>query len=111
MSWREGWKQRRDRQLLASRAYGDRRAMNDPDQSGFNRAMYRLVRLFFQKPEQGAATSIYLASSPEVEGVTGKYFIKQRPVASSPESYDTATARRLWEVSSHLVGLASQGAQ
>jgi NAD(P)-dependent dehydrogenase (short-subunit alcohol dehydrogenase family) len=80
--------------------------LNDPDLSWFSGAMYRLVRVFFQKPEQGAATSIYLASSPEVADVTGKYFIKQRPVASSPESYDMAMAQHLWEVSSQLVGLA-----
>jgi hypothetical protein len=72
----------------------------------FSRAMYRLVRLFFQRPGQEAATSIYLASSPEAAGLTGKYFIKQRAMASSPESYDVAIARRLWDVSAHLVGLA-----
>lgn len=81
--------------------------LNDPDLSWFSRAMYRLVRVFFQRPEQGAATSIYLASSPEVAGVTGKYFIKRRPVASSPESYDVATAQHLWEVSSQLAGFAA----
>jgi retinol dehydrogenase 14 len=79
---------------------------NDPDLSAFSRTMYRLVRVFFQPPEKGAETSIYLASSPEVAGVTGKYFIKKRPVNSSPESYDVASAQRLWDVSAHLTGLA-----
>jgi NAD(P)-dependent dehydrogenase (short-subunit alcohol dehydrogenase family) len=59
----------------------------------------RLFRPFFVSPEQGAQTGIYLATSPEVEGVTGKYFVKCKAVPSSPASYDTATARRLWEVS------------
>lgn len=79
--------------------------LNDPDLPAFSRVMYRLVRVFFQSPGKGAETSIYLASAPEVEGVTGKYFIKKRAVASSPESYDVAIARRLWDVSAHLTGL------
>jgi NAD(P)-dependent dehydrogenase (short-subunit alcohol dehydrogenase family) len=80
--------------------------LNDPDLSAFSRTMYRLVRVFFQRPEQGAGTSIYLASSSEVAGVTGKYFIKKRSVNSSPESYDVAIAQRLWDVSARLTGLA-----
>jgi len=59
----------------------------------------RLFRPFFIGPEQGAQTGIYLATSPEVEGVTGKYFVKRKAVPSSPASYDVATAGRLWEVS------------
>jgi NAD(P)-dependent dehydrogenase (short-subunit alcohol dehydrogenase family) len=61
--------------------------------------LMRLFRLAFISPEQGAQTSIYLAMSPEVEGVTGKYFVKCKAVPSSPASYDTATASRLWQVS------------
>ena len=53
----------------------------------------RLFRFGFLTPEQGAQTSIYLATSPKVEGVTGKYFVKCKPIASSPASYDEATAR------------------
>jgi NAD(P)-dependent dehydrogenase (short-subunit alcohol dehydrogenase family) len=66
-----------------------------------------LARTFGAKPEEGAETSIYLASSPEVETVTGKYFERKKPVASSRESYDDAVARRLWEVSERLAGLSS----
>jgi NAD(P)-dependent dehydrogenase (short-subunit alcohol dehydrogenase family) len=65
-----------------------------------------LVRTFGAKPEEGAETSIYLASSPEVETVTGKYFERKQQTASSRESYDEATARRLWEVSERLTGLS-----
>jgi NAD(P)-dependent dehydrogenase (short-subunit alcohol dehydrogenase family) len=59
----------------------------------------RLFRPLFIGPEQGAQTGIYLATSPEVEGVTGKYFVKCKAIPSSPASYDTAVARRLWEES------------
>jgi len=81
--------------------------LKDPDLPSFAGLMYRLVRLFFLSPEKGAQTSIYLASSPEVEGVTGQYFIKNAPVKSSPESYDVAIAKRLWEVSLKLTGIGS----
>ena len=57
------------------------------------------ARLFGRKPEEGARTSIYLAASPEVQGVTGKYFADCKPVSSSLESYDTTAATRLWHAS------------
>jgi retinol dehydrogenase-14 len=63
-----------------------------------------LVRLFLKSPEKGAATSIYLASSAEVEGVTGKFFADSKPKTSSRSSYDTAAAARLWQISVDLVG-------
>jgi NAD(P)-dependent dehydrogenase (short-subunit alcohol dehydrogenase family) len=56
-------------------------------------------------PKEGAMTSIYLASSPELAGISGKYFINGRAVQSSKASYDAEAARRLWEVSAELVGL------
>jgi NAD(P)-dependent dehydrogenase (short-subunit alcohol dehydrogenase family) len=65
-----------------------------------------LTRTFGAKPEKGAETIVYLASSPAVEGVSGKYYVNQKPVASSRESYDEAAARRLWETSERLTGLA-----
>ncbi len=64
-----------------------------------------LMRPFFSSPEKGAETSIYLASSPEVEGVSGKYFAKKAEARSSERSYDEATARRLWQVSADLTKL------
>jgi NAD(P)-dependent dehydrogenase (short-subunit alcohol dehydrogenase family) len=66
--------------------------------------LWRVVQLFALSPEHGAQTSIYLAGSPAVEGVTGQYFVKQQPVRSSPASYDEAVARHLWEVSLQLTG-------
>jgi NAD(P)-dependent dehydrogenase (short-subunit alcohol dehydrogenase family) len=56
--------------------------------------------------EDGAKTSIYLAGSPEVAGVSGKYFDKCKPVRSSPVSYDDRVARALWRASETMAGLA-----
>lgn len=58
-----------------------------------------------RSPEKGAETVIYLASSPQVERVTGKYFKDKKPVRSSARSKDFELATRLWEVSEHLVKL------
>jgi NAD(P)-dependent dehydrogenase (short-subunit alcohol dehydrogenase family) len=55
-------------------------------------------------PEEGADTPIWLATSPEVEGVTGKYFVRRRDTRSSDISHDKKVAHRLWEVSADLVG-------
>lgn len=57
-------------------------------------------------PTEGAKTSVYLATSPEVEGVTGKYFGDKKPINSSKASYDREAATRLWNVSLELTGLA-----
>ena len=69
------------------------------------RVAMRIVHLFAISPEQGAQTSLYLASSPEVEGITGKYFVDCKPVPSSPASYDQDAAKRLWRESERLTGL------
>jgi NAD(P)-dependent dehydrogenase (short-subunit alcohol dehydrogenase family) len=71
----------------------------------------RLLRaaagLFALSPEAGARTVIYLASSPDVAGVSGRYFVREKAVASSPESFYQEAARRLWEVSEELTGLVA----
>jgi NAD(P)-dependent dehydrogenase (short-subunit alcohol dehydrogenase family) len=67
------------------------------------RVMLPLIRLFLISPEKGAATSVYLASSPAVEGVTGRYFVKCAPRATGASTQDTAIAARLWQVSADLV--------
>jgi NAD(P)-dependent dehydrogenase (short-subunit alcohol dehydrogenase family) len=64
-----------------------------------------LVKLFAASPEKGASTSIYLASSPEVEGVTGKYFKNKKEVRTSRESYDDSTGKKLWKISEELTKL------
>jgi NAD(P)-dependent dehydrogenase (short-subunit alcohol dehydrogenase family) len=58
---------------------------------------------FAISPERGARTTIYLASSPEVGGVTGSYFYKCKPAVPSRVAQDDAAARRLWDVSEQLV--------
>jgi NAD(P)-dependent dehydrogenase (short-subunit alcohol dehydrogenase family) len=64
-----------------------------------------LISLLAKSPEEGAETSIYLATSTEMEGVTGKYFNKKRAVRSAPASYDEAAAQRLWKISSEMTSL------
>lgn len=60
------------------------------------------------RPEEGARTPVYVASSPDLEGISGQYFVKQMPVPSSPESYDLQSARRLWEISAKMTGLLTE---
>lgn len=75
--------------------------------SRLGRLLVAMMRPFTISAEAGAETSIYLASSPEVEGVTGKYFIKKRAVEPrSRTARDFAVAKRLWQVSEQLTGLA-----
>jgi NAD(P)-dependent dehydrogenase (short-subunit alcohol dehydrogenase family) len=69
-------------------------------------ALKRVMGLFALTPCEGADNSIYLASSPEVEGVTGKYYVKREPVQSSPPSYDEEIAKRLSEISEILTSIA-----
>jgi NAD(P)-dependent dehydrogenase (short-subunit alcohol dehydrogenase family) len=66
-----------------------------------------IIKLVAISPEKGAETSVYLASSPEVEGVTGKYFVKKSATRTSASSYNEDTARRLWDVSAKLTGLGA----
>jgi NAD(P)-dependent dehydrogenase (short-subunit alcohol dehydrogenase family) len=62
-------------------------------------------KLFARDPKKGAETSIYLASSPEVEKVTGEYFADKKIKRSSTESYDMEIAKKLWDLSVHYVHL------
>jgi NAD(P)-dependent dehydrogenase (short-subunit alcohol dehydrogenase family) len=68
--------------------------------------LFKLLRMS-RTTEEGAETLIYLASSPEVAGVTGKYFSDKRAIRSSTASYNEADARKLWQVSEQLTGLES----
>ncbi|HSJ35841.1 MAG TPA: short-chain dehydrogenase, partial [Acidimicrobiia bacterium] len=65
------------------------------------------VRPFMRSPKKGADTAVYLASSPDVEGVTGTYFANRKPKKSAQPSHDTALSTRLWKVSADLVGIPS----
>lgn len=66
----------------------------------------RFADVFAVPPEQGARTSVHLASSPEVEGITGRYFAGRKAVRSSPTSLDASAAERLWKVSEEMTGLS-----
>lgn len=68
----------------------------------FGPALKWIVGKIALTPEQGADNSIYLASSSEVAGITGKYFNKREPVQSSPISNDEIVAQKLWEISERL---------
>jgi NAD(P)-dependent dehydrogenase (short-subunit alcohol dehydrogenase family) len=67
----------------------------------------KVARPFELSPEQGAQTIIYLASSPEVEGTTGQYYAKKKPIKSHAQTYDPAVQARLWQVSAQLTKLAT----
>jgi NAD(P)-dependent dehydrogenase (short-subunit alcohol dehydrogenase family) len=71
------------------------------------RALTKLLSFFILTPERGAETSIYLASSPEVDGVTGRYFAKCRQRRPSAAACDDTTARHLWDTSVALTGLGA----
>ncbi len=60
---------------------------------------------FTKSPEEGAQTSIHLASSPEVEGLTSKYWSDCKAVPSNAASYDTDAAARLWQISEELTAV------
>jgi len=69
-------------------------------------ALIKVLGLFFRTPEQGAATSIHLAASPAVDGVSGRYFVDAKEARPSRAAEDDAAARRLWDLSSQMTGLA-----
>jgi NAD(P)-dependent dehydrogenase (short-subunit alcohol dehydrogenase family) len=69
------------------------------------RAAVTLARPFMLSPRRGARTIVYLATSPEVAGATGGYYVKSQQRQPSPAARDDATARRLWQLSEELTGL------
>jgi NAD(P)-dependent dehydrogenase (short-subunit alcohol dehydrogenase family) len=73
----------------------------------FARPLAGIIKRFLITPEQGAQTSLYLATSPEVEGVTGKYFVRCQQKPSVLISYDPSLQERLWKVSAAMTHLAS----
>lgn len=72
---------------------------------GFFRHLVKLGAAFMISAEKGARTSVYLASSPEVEAVSGQYFYKCRPKKPSSAARNDALAERLWQVSEQLTGV------
>jgi NAD(P)-dependent dehydrogenase (short-subunit alcohol dehydrogenase family) len=65
--------------------------------------MALMQRLFAITPEEGAQTSIYLATAPEVATISGRYFVKSRETSPAPQAQDMAAAARLWEISERMV--------
>jgi retinol dehydrogenase 14 len=77
------------------------------DQAAYLAVMIRVARLFMKTPAQGAGTPVYLASSPQVQGITGRYYVSRKPRTSSKASHDTTAAARLWQVSADLTGMTA----
>jgi NAD(P)-dependent dehydrogenase (short-subunit alcohol dehydrogenase family) len=67
-----------------------------------------LMRLIGRPAEESARTAVYLATSPQMEGVTGQYFFHGKPACSKPITYDATVAARLWSVSESLTGVGEQ---
>ncbi len=78
----------------------------DGDARGLLALGIKIASPFFLSPAKGARTSIYLASSRQVEGVTGQYFVKCKPRQPRRWARDPEAARRLWHASEELVGLS-----
>ena len=72
------------------------------------RSVMNVISRFGMSPEEGAKTSIFLATSPQVKGVTGKYFVKSIPKRSAPITYDVTLQRQLWEECARLVKLPTK---
>jgi len=67
--------------------------------------LIRTLAPFFRSPDKGAATTLHVATSPTLDGVTGRYFANCRETRSSPASHDRDAAQRLWDLSANLTGL------
>jgi NAD(P)-dependent dehydrogenase (short-subunit alcohol dehydrogenase family) len=83
-------------------------AFGSEDPGRTQRLLVPLMRPFMKASAQGAVASIHVASAPELEGVTGRYFVHKKPRKSSSASYDRAAAARLWRVSAEMVGLRAR---
>ena len=77
------------------------------DQAAHFAVLIRMARPFMKTAAQGAVTPVYLACSPQVEGVTGRYFANRKPKTAAKTAYDTTAAARLWQVSADLTDLTA----
>jgi len=75
------------------------------DQAWFFTVIRRLILPLLKTPAHGAQTAIYLAASPDMDGVTGQFFVNRKPKTANKVAYDTDMTRRLWRVSADLVGM------
>jgi len=81
----------------------------DGDARGLLAVGIKIASPFFLSPRAGARTSVFLASSPAVEGVSGRYFVKCKPRAPKKHALNAEAARRLWELSEEMVGVHRAG--
>ena len=94
-----------DRPITVNAVHPGGVATNFGREAGIYGLIIRLMRPFLLSPEKGAETPVFLASSPTVGHITGKYFFNLQPVESSPASHDIEQQARLWRVSEELTGL------
>lgn len=70
---------------------------------GFMRFLVGLIFPLMRTPEKGAETLIWLATSEDVEGISGKYFHDKKEITASPPAYDTNELEKLWQLSEDIV--------
>lgn len=70
-----------------------------------SRIMFGMMKPFQLSPKEGAETSVYVATSPEIEGVGGKCFAKKKETETSEESYNVDLQKQLWDITVNLLGL------
>jgi NAD(P)-dependent dehydrogenase (short-subunit alcohol dehydrogenase family) len=80
----------------------------DGDTGILGKLVFPLLKPFALNAAQGAQTSVYVASAPELEGITGGYWVKSAPASPSTAAQDDAAAARLWMVSEQLVASTEQ---
>jgi NAD(P)-dependent dehydrogenase (short-subunit alcohol dehydrogenase family) len=77
------------------------------ESGGWTSLAVKIAKRFALSPQEGAKTLIYLASSPEVDAVSGEYFYQCKPATPSPEAQNDADARRLWDATAQLTGVGA----
>lgn len=77
------------------------------ESGGLTAFVVKAAKRFALSPQEGAQTLIYLASSPEVAGVTGQYFYRCKVATPTEEAQNDASARRLWDISAQLTGVGA----
>ena len=71
--------------------------------TGVTSTFMKLLRPFFKTPQHGAKTTIYVATSPDLEGITGKYFVNSKPARTSGAAKNKELGKKLWELSEELI--------
>jgi hypothetical protein len=90
---------------LVRQAFRDGQLARPGPQPGGRGAPSSLDQADLPGVEEGADTPVWLATSPDVEGVTGRFFVDRVPVETAPHTTDTERRERLWRESARLVGL------